>query len=203
VVGCYYRKPLFVLSGDKIEGFRFFVSLEKTGVVMFLFIVDTDSYAGNFERVMTAFMTGHYGDCGTGAEVAKPFAEKYGKEWVENLSVKQVADEYGCFRPCSIYTTPDWFNDGHGNHYRNNDPKAPKLEKTYPAYNSFAIFLSKKPSEDQIKFMQDRANEWVASFKSGERQSEVHSTAPNAITGFRLLEQKMMEVEVWSAENDS
>ena len=34
------------------------------------FIVDTDSYAGNFEREMCAYMTGHIGECSVGEEYA-------------------------------------------------------------------------------------------------------------------------------------
>ena len=32
------------------------------------FVVDTDTYAGNFEREMCAFMTGITGACGVGKE---------------------------------------------------------------------------------------------------------------------------------------
>jgi hypothetical protein len=33
---------------------------------LWLFIVDTDSYAGNFERCMCAYMTGQIGECEVG-----------------------------------------------------------------------------------------------------------------------------------------
>lgn len=36
-----------------------------------IFIVDTGNYSGYFEREMVAFMTGHYGDCEVGSEIAE------------------------------------------------------------------------------------------------------------------------------------
>jgi hypothetical protein len=36
-----------------------------------LFVVDTDTYAGNFEREMCAYITGQVGECEVGEEIAK------------------------------------------------------------------------------------------------------------------------------------
>jgi len=43
---------------------------------MYKFIIDTDQYAGNFEREMCAYLTGTVGECGVGDE----FAELFSKE---------------------------------------------------------------------------------------------------------------------------
>jgi len=37
------------------------------------FIIDTNEYAGNFEREMCAYCTGQIGDCGVGEEEAEKF----------------------------------------------------------------------------------------------------------------------------------
>ena len=63
--------------------------------------VQTDSYAGNFERQMTAFCTGMFGQC----EVGKAEANRFNKE-VEDLPFEDIIesfpDEYGCWRPCTM-----------------------------------------------------------------------------------------------------
>ena len=93
----------------------------------FVFVVDTDSYAGNFEREMCAFMTGKIGDC----EVGKEFAEMYYKESnvtsdgenEHNSYIKPLPDDHGCYRPCAVWTTPGWFNNGMGGHFKEGQEK--------------------------------------------------------------------------------
>lgn len=43
-----------------------------------IFVVDTEQYAGNFERGMCAFMTGMLGECGVGSEEARLYYEQTG-----------------------------------------------------------------------------------------------------------------------------
>lgn len=73
---------------------------------MYKFIIDTDSYAGNFERDMCAFLTGRVGECGVGREFAERFSSEVGPEF---HNVVDKADEHGVFRPCEMETTPGWF----------------------------------------------------------------------------------------------
>src|SRR6187397_1215283 len=90
-------------------------------------IVKTNSYAGNFEREMCAFMTGQIGECGVGSEfVEKEIAEKFG----DKISGK--TDDHACFRPVEVY----W--EGEDN-------------------NSFVIFLEDKLSKEDIDFLEERA----------------------------------------------
>lgn len=86
------------------------------------FVIDTDHYAGNFERQMCAYVTGQTGDCGVGAKQVMIFEDEVGDpEKFEDL-VGSEADDNGCFRPVKIYPNPDWFNNGVGGHYRNDEP---------------------------------------------------------------------------------
>lgn len=55
-----------------------------------VFVIDTDKYAGNFERAMTAFCTGRTGECDVGREQAVLFHEDYPK----------AMDESGCEENC-------------------------------------------------------------------------------------------------------
>lgn len=81
----------------------------------YIFIVDTDTYAGNFEREMTAHCTGHVGDCGVGNSYAEKFQEECPKEYKAlGLLIEQQPDEHGNSRPASIYVTPGFWNDGLG-----------------------------------------------------------------------------------------
>jgi len=84
-----------------------------------IFCVDTDTYAGGFERELCAYMTGVTGECGVGEEAQKLYEED-GHEPLEDL-LEQVPDEHGCHRPVAIQPTPGWFNDGVGHHYRESD----------------------------------------------------------------------------------
>jgi hypothetical protein len=102
----------------------------------FVFIIDTDSYAGNFERPLTAYCTGEIGDCGVGADEAKEFADECttAQKRISDL-IDQRPDEHGCYRPTAIYETP--------------------------SYQSVAIFLRQRPTEKQLKFLMQRAYKYV------------------------------------------
>lgn len=92
----------------------------------FAFIVDTNTYAGNFERPLCAHITGQVGECGVGekyAAVARTEIPTDVLTWFDN-HVVQVPDEHNYRRPVSIWPTPGWFNHGMGGHYRDgHDPE--------------------------------------------------------------------------------
>lgn len=93
--------------------------------ITFIFVVDTEQYAGNFERPLCAYMTGRIGDCGVGKTEQKIFDYEMGvgeddldDEKHPFQFVIDRADEHGCNRPVSIWPTPGWFNDGMGGHFK-------------------------------------------------------------------------------------
>jgi hypothetical protein len=96
-----------------------------------IFILDTDAYA-NFERELTAFLTGVVGECGTGEEQAEIFEREHPDifETFQEI-VAMLPDENGCYRPTSIWATPE-------------EPSV---------YNSVAIFFYVDPPSDLITFM--------------------------------------------------
>ena len=97
-------------------------------------IVKTDSYAGNFEREMTAYITGEIGECEVGSKLLPLFVKDLGKNVSPFLdAIDHVPDEHGCHRPCIIYNDND-------------------------EYNSFAIFFSFVPAIDQLDLIIERAN---------------------------------------------
>jgi len=110
----------------------------------FVLIADTENYAGNFEREMCAWVTGRIGDCGVGNELASKVSAEEDPdptdpritmstelwEWCQDW-IEMVPDEHANYRPVAIGPTPGYFNDGHGNHYKEGaDPETVRL-----AYN--------------------------------------------------------------------
>lgn len=82
----------------------------------FTFVIDTEQYAGNFEREMTAYVTGHVGECGVGEDEARCYLEQTGREPLEFIENRLTGQD--CQRPTEIVPTPGWFNHGMGGHFK-------------------------------------------------------------------------------------
>lgn len=94
------------------------------------FIIDTDQYAGNFERDLCAYVTGHIGECRVGDDFAELYIQEVGDE-VDD--VIQKADEDGCYRPCEIEPNSNYFNTGMGCHYHISETDEAKILSDYAA----------------------------------------------------------------------
>jgi hypothetical protein len=136
--------------------------------VRYVLCLDTDKYAGNFERETCAYCTGQTGECGKGEKEAKEFYfDMEGHEEMEQVVsevgeiILQVPDEHGTLRPCYIWPTPGWFNNGMGTHTRISEPG----EIAWPAYNSVAIFFEEMPSEELLELIIGRAEEYLPKHK--------------------------------------
>src|SRR3989344_3951968 len=169
----------------------------------YLFVIDTEEYAGNFEREMCAYVTGQVGECEVGEEVAR-MARKKDASFFTRLEdlVKSIPDELGDYSPVSIFPTPGWFNNGVDGHYRLGqevealahykqqvEKRATEVPKHH-AYQSVAIYLHKIPGKDLIETMKKRALE-IANEGMGFQKS-----SKPTITGFRLLEQRTAFTEL-------
>jgi len=126
------------------------------------FIIDTNSYSGNFEREMTAYVTGAVGDCEVGYQYAEEFKEEEPDSDIGSI-IYQKSNENGIYRPCEIATTPGRVNNGTGVHMDADADEVKNLKQTWPAYESVEIFFSEDPSP-HIDMMKERAVEF-ASFK--------------------------------------
>ena len=73
--------------------------------------IETDKYAGNFERDMWAYITGLVGDCGTGSKMAEIFkndsVDEYIVEWFED-EIIFIQDEHGAYSPVQMYGPPNY-----------------------------------------------------------------------------------------------
>ena len=137
----------------------------------FYFVIDTDHYAGNFEREMCAYMTGETGDCGVGHKEADLFQEEVREGKDEDYHpfgdredlIGSEPDEHGCRRPVKIYQSPNWFNNGNGGHFRNDDPDAE--EKAQTAHD-----------EEVMRYANETIRKCYADKDYGNKQADEHIT---------------------------
>jgi hypothetical protein len=93
---------------------------------MFYFVIDCDQYAGNYEREMTAYITGCIGDCGVGGELSKELSKDgIALGFFDDLIINEP-DENGCARPCKMWDTPGWFNEGLGGNFQDGQEEEAK-----------------------------------------------------------------------------
>ena len=98
----------------------------------FLLVIDTDEYAGDFEREMCAYLTGQVGECGVGDEYAELFHQEVPTKVAESFeNIVAFVTEHGCARPATIWANPRYGNDGFGNHYLRTNRDDPALLATY------------------------------------------------------------------------
>jgi hypothetical protein len=94
-------------------------------------------------------------------------------------------DDHGVWRPCQIYPTPGWGNDGMGKHVILTE----KNKNTYkcPAYQSVAIYFFEWPTKDHIDLLISRAKQFCSMGKI-------------KISKFRLLSKTVTtsELNSWS-----
>lgn len=168
------------------------------------FVIDTDEYAGNFERELCAYVIGKvdwsyvsnpYDTAG--GDYLKMFDKDCGIE-LEDLSDTRISDpgDDGITRaPCDLAPTPGWSNDGHGNEYKVR-PNSKKYSFKHPAYRSVAIFLRRKPSDEELAELVKRALEFPTLPKINEWDSRP------AILGCRLVKETVLveATPAWSPE---
>jgi len=134
----------------------------STTTTRWLIVVDTEVYAGNFEREMCGWMTGLVGDCGVGQRQATKALETLSQElkgWCEEHVVR-VADDHGTSRPVAIHPTPGWFNDGQGNCYKEGaDPEA--VRAVYRAASEARADHTRKVYGHMPKYAERMAREWI------------------------------------------
>lgn len=160
----------------------------------YIFIIDTEDYAGNFERDLCAWMTGMTGECGVGKTFARDVPVTVSSLFEDILDHRP--DDHGIRRPCSIWPTPGWVQDGNGNEYR---IRIGSKKKTYPAHMSVAIFFDQRPTTMMRRVLLERARTFNDALKKSiEKNPHLAFTFPLKITGFRLLTETISYQEVIS-----
>ena len=164
----------------------------------FRFVIDTEQYSGNFEREMTAFITGMIGECGVGQEYADAFVQDCRKDGGDinaillNLVESRPTGDSDnlVMRPCEIYSTPGWYNDGNGKHLKDDGTEQ---TNRFPAYLSVAIFCYREPTEQEVELLKKRAYAFEEARQKIDKFAKY--TDPIKITGFRLIKEETSVVE--------
>ncbi len=132
-------------------------------------IIDTDSYAGNFERELCAYVTGHWDDSTHGGDQAKVFEDEVGEPNPFEDYVSFIIDEHGLRTPVCLEYTPKELGD----------------------YNmcSVGIVFKKRPTPELIQLVKDRA------YKFENKGLIFNRPVKLKILGFRLLKITMEVVE--------
>jgi len=69
-------------------------------------VFDTNQYAGNFEREMCAYITGRYGECQVGEDIARQVQDELQHQvWYEGY-IAHETDDRGCSRPAATWGDP-------------------------------------------------------------------------------------------------
>lgn len=138
------------------------------------FVIDTDSYAGNFEREICAYMTGFWDNETHGKFQADKFDEEFG---IENPFEDYITyaptcdDDVPIMAPQCIEPTPEEY-------------------EVKDRYSSVGIFLDKEPTPELIELMKSRAYKFAKEGTIFDRPVKIK------ILGFRLFKQTVEKEEI-------
>jgi len=154
-------------------------------------LIDTDAYAGNFDRQMFAWIFG------IGATDEEPsYIDELCEVAVRDLGPDggrlcgfletRPREHDGNYHPSfiDIYPTPGFWHDGEGNHFPNRT-KPGKGQTTFPAYQTLGVFVKFKYvfPVDLLRIVKKRAR-MFAKLNWSDRHMWVD---PFKIRGFRLI----------------
>lgn len=130
------------------------------------FVIDTNKYAGNFERKMCAYITGQIGECGVGDKIAEIARCQISKDILKCLDNNIVfkPDEHGCCRPCEIYPTSGFYNNSLGFEYVDGEE-----DKAIEAFRQECIKYGDKKFYDGHAQNKHR-REWYEKAKNAENE---------------------------------
>lgn len=122
------------------------------------FVADFAQYTGGIERPFAAWLIGEADEYANEDDLIELFNKEFPKDSpVNGLIASRICDpgDDGYHRaPMDLAPTPGRVNNGMGK--CQNAPKVPK--KTYfPAFESVAIFLDRRPTAKELRFLTERA----------------------------------------------
>ncbi len=123
----------------------------------YVFVVDTNQYAGSFERELCGYASGMVGECGVGNSEAKKFVADYPGENPFSASIAMSPDEHGCHRPVAIWPTPGRFNNGMGGHFYDGEETKAQAE-----YRSECLERSREKHYARQEDNEVEARRWEA-----------------------------------------
>jgi hypothetical protein len=136
--------------------------------VNFEVVIDTNSYAGNFERELCAYVTGYWDEETHGGDQADIFKKEVGEpNPFESFITMALTQDDDC--PIEAYQCLEW-------------------EPINKETNSVGIFFEKEPTFELIKLIKERA------YKFSKEGKIFGYPVTLKIIGFRLLKRKV-EIE--------
>lgn len=135
-----------------------------------LFVIDTENYAGNFERELASYCTGWKNEyVGFVADM-----EDFEDGSIHPDIVAEIEEKLCTWNDdeniCELYPTSGWSNNGVGGHTKLKEGEVPK----WPAFMSVGIRFDMEPSNFIVSMMKDRAKIFC----------ESHNLT---LTGFKLV----------------
>jgi hypothetical protein len=122
------------------------------------FVIDTDTYSGNFERQLCAYITGCVGECGAGKDIADFVKKQPGIKDIQRFTMDEP-DKSGCYRPVKIYPTPGIYNNGHGFHFKHGEEHLAIAE--YQRACMEQANLERQVYAHDKNYAEQRAQEWI------------------------------------------
>ena len=131
-------------------------------------MIDTNQYAGSFERPMCAYVTGSYSECQVGEKFASIALSEIPKQARElEFIIDKRPDDSFCHRPVGIIENP------------NHDDEL----------NSVSIYFHTKPNSELFDLMKQRAQKFVDYICTRDDNSLYDKIV---IEGYRFLEEKVV-----------
>lgn len=142
----------------------------------YVFLVDTNQYAGSFEREMCAYITGRWGECGVGRDLARFVLARDAEELaaIEPYIVGKT-DDHGCHRPVTVYPTRGLTSKGTHTAVPSGNPTA--IDREAPAYFTVAIFSHKVFGPEELTVLDRRAYQFIEDVKAGILDDYLRSAA--------------------------
>ena len=162
------------------------MAIEDEQILCKMVVIDTDGQAGNFERQLTAFLTGRAGDCGVGSQIATFAAGemRHADWWEENSSPQEDIEGSEFFRPCTIWRAAP----------------LPGQRPDRAPYSSVAIFVESFPEGHVLEELLERAERFcsdpAAAVAGAGRIFDSVPDKPIGFLGARLVEPLTCEIQV-------
>lgn len=126
-----------------------------------LFVADTERYAGNFERRMTLYCTGVLGELHVHPELDDDDLIDFEDGTISEQIINELDEKLDIYANneqghALSYPTPGWSNDGMGKETK----LEPSEEMKHPAYLSVAIIFTARPSDELLELLKNRASQY-------------------------------------------
>jgi len=150
-----------------------------------ILIIDTEQYAGNFERSLAAWVTGVTDPIYSSHRAVKESADNF----FESTGRTKCIECY-VSRPLLV-PTPGWHTDDNGKHFRDGEKKG-TTRCEGPAYLSLALPFFRKPTANELLVMINR----VMAYKNWIRKMGRIRPINLTITNVRLIKQEISKTTV-------